>query len=641
MPANPSAGMTFITRMFPSLTAARRLGPALCLLLAATPAEMPARAADPQAYSVSIAPTGQGPLDAALKASSNLVSLRQKAPVGPFALITRTRNDIGRLVTALQSYGYYDGSVGATIDGHPLDDPALPSLLDQVPKGHEVPVALTPRPGPLFHLRHVVIEGSVPADVRARLAPVTPGAPALAAEVLAAGQRMLSQLREDGHALAKVAEPLAVEDKSARVLDVTYKVDAGPRVDLGPIALEGLKGVNPGFVRNRLLVHQGELFQPSKIEAARSDLASLGVFAAVRARAAQRLDQEGQLPLTFEFEERKRHAVSVGVSYATDLGIQGSLSWTDRNVFGNAESLVLSAANTQAESGSETQQPGYDITATFTKPDFLGRRDQSLQITLQAIRENLAAYDRTAGVAGVSVSRKLSPYWTASIGLAGEVERVLQFYVTTHYALVGIPIQLSYDDTNSLFEPTRGVRASFTVTPTQSVALGDTGVNSTFVLLQAQASTYLDFSRFLGEKAGRSVLALRGLIGSAQGATLFDLPPDKRFYAGGSATVRGYKYLSIGPQFPNNEPVGGLAIDAGTVELRQRVWGNIGAAAFVDAGQVNSASAPFGGTLRVGAGLGARYYTPIGPIRLDVAVPLNREPGGDSFELYIGLGEAF
>ncbi|MGH7191227.1 MAG: BamA/TamA family outer membrane protein, partial [Acetobacteraceae bacterium] len=144
-----------------------------------------------------------------------------------------------------------------------------------------------------------------------------------------------------------------------------------------------------------------------------------------------------------------------------------------------------------------------------------------------------------------------------------------------------------------------------------------------------------------GEKPGRSVLALRGMVGVALGTGLDALPADKRFYAGGSGTVRGYKYLSVGPQFPDGTPSGGTAFSAGSIELRQRVFGNWGMAAFLDGGQVSTNGDPFSGGLHFGAGGGIRYYTPIGPIRLDAAVPLNREPGGDSFEIYIGLGEAF
>jgi translocation and assembly module TamA len=193
-------------------------------------------------------------------------------------------------------------------------------------------------------------------------------------------------------------------------------------------------------------------------------------------------------------------------------------------------------------------------------------------------------------------------------------------------------VSLKYDTTTSLLDPTEGVRATFSVTPTQSMGQP----SATFFIMQAAGSTYLDLLQ-----DGRSVIALRGLVGQASGVGVFGLPPDQRFYAGGSGTVRGYRYQSIGPHFADNKPTGGTAIATGTVEFRQRILGNYGVAAFVDAGQVSADGAPFTSSWRVGAGVGARYYTPIGPLRVDIAVPLNKQSGGDSFELYIGIGQAF
>jgi translocation and assembly module TamA len=191
---------------------------------------------------------------------------------------------------------------------------------------------------------------------------------------------------------------------------------------------------------------------------------------------------------------------------------------------------------------------------------------------------------------------------------------------------------VKYDSTTNLLNPTSGVRAMLSVTPTQSLGKPD----ATFFITQLSGSTYLDLL-----SDGRSVLALRGLVGQVSGTGVFGLPPDQRFYAGGSGTVRGYRYQSIGPQFADEKPTGGTAISAGSVEFRQRILGNYGVVGFVDAGQVSNTGAPFTQSWRIGAGVGARYYTSIGPIRLDVAVPLNKEPGGDSFELYIGIGQAF
>jgi translocation and assembly module TamA len=105
--------------------------------------------------------------------------------------------------------------------------------------------------------------------------------------------------------------------------------------------------------------------------------------------------------------------------------------------------------------------------------------------------------------------------------------------------------------------------------------------------------------------------------------------------------VRGYRYQSIGPQFPNGNPVGGTAVDAGALEFRQRIFADWGIAAFVDAGQASARSVPFTGTLHAGAGGGIRYYTQIGAIRADIAVPLNSAHGADAFEVYVGLGQAF
>ncbi len=602
------------------------------LLAAFVAAALPApqgNAADPQPYAPTLAPTGIAPLDAALRDSSNLIGLVE-APVGPFALVTRAREDLSRLETALNSFGYYAGRVRIQVAGRPLDDPTLPSLLEDAPATPPVPVTLSVETGPQFRLRRVETTGAPPQGFRLDL---QSGEPARAAEVLAARDKLLADLRGAGYALAKVDQPVATLEPAAEALDVAVRVEPGPRVDLGDISVEGLDRVRESYVRRRLLVHEGERFDPAEIERARQDLASLGVFSTVRARAAERLDPEGRLPLAFEVTERPRHAVGFTAAYSTDLGISAGVTFQHRNLFGAAEQLNLGAAITQLGGGSASRGTGYNVTASLLKPDFLVR-DQSLTGSLQAIKENLEAYDRTAFVAGVTLSRRFSQVWTASVGLLGTQSRVKQEGVTRDYTLLGVPIGLRYDTTGveGVLEPTHGIRAAAVVTPTQTLS----GQSATFTILQLSGSTYFDLAA-----PGRTVLALRGLAGSVQGASTFQLPPDQRFYAGGGGTVRGYKYQSVGPRFPSGRPTGGTSILAGTVELRQRIGGSFGAAVFVDAGQVGENSAPGGGDLRVGAGVGARYYTPIGPIRLDVAVPLNKQRKDEILQVYIGIGQAF
>ncbi len=591
-----------------------------------------ARASDPQSYQVTVGATGNGDLDQALSESSQLESLRKKSPVSPFALVARARDDIPRLQTALASFGYFAGRVSITIVGRDVSDPDLPAALEALPEGKDAAVTIAVARGPLYHLRAIAIQGTPPAGARAALK-IAPGAPANSAELVAGAGRMLAALQEDGYAFAKVTGPEAVADDSAHVLDVTYTVDTGARVAIGAIAFKGLKDVNEDFVRGALTIHPGDLYRPSKIEEARQALVQLGVFSGVSVNAAERATAEGRVPLEFDFTERARHAVTFSGLYSTDLGLSLSATWSHRNLFGNAEQLNLTAMATQL-GGNATSGLGYDFSAQLIKPDFLAR-DQQIEFDLSALKASLEAYDQTAQTAGVVFRHKFSSLWSGSAGLTATHDDVTQEGATRLYQILALPVIANYDSTGVaalLQDPVKGARASFAVTPTVAQGSGA----PTFVVLQVSGSTYFDVAG-----NGRSVVALRALAGSIEGGTNTDLPPDQRLYAGGSATVRGYAYQSIGPLFADDKPIGATSVDAATVEFRQRIGEDWGGAAFVDAGQASTEREPFTGTVRIGAGLGARYYTPIGAVRLDIALPVTPVPRGDPFELYLGIGQAF
>src|SRR6202034_2301856 len=325
------------------------------------------------------------PLDAALKASAQLESLRTTAPAGPFALIGRAEADIERLQTVLEGFGYYQSHVSVTIAGRRLDDSGLREALDATPSGTRVPVQVNIETGPLYHLRRVTIEGEVSAKARAAFA-LESGAPAAAAAVLAAGQRLLEAIEEEGHAFAKIDEPIAYEDAHDPVLDVTFKVTPGAVYRLGAIRFEGMKRLDEAFLNKRLKLHPGELYSPSKIEHARTDLLALGTFSGISVRLPKESDVQGDiLPVIFEVQERKRHAVSLTAAYSSDLGGSGGATWTDRNVFGNAEQLNLTA-NLIDAGGTPTTSAGYQVLGNLTKPDFL-RNDQSLGYSVGVLKQ--------------------------------------------------------------------------------------------------------------------------------------------------------------------------------------------------------------------------------------------------------------
>jgi translocation and assembly module TamA len=623
-----------------------------------------ARAADPQPYRVELASTGSGPVDSTLKATSQLKALGASAPVDPFGLIARARGDIDRLKTVLESFGYYQGSVSITINGLALDEPQLGDTLIALPQGNDALCRVSFTLGPLYHLGNIQIEGSVPDSARGALG-LSPGAPAVAADVLAGGARLLTTLENQGYAFAKVDPPVAHEDPDKHVLNLSFHVVTGPPVSIGEIRFDGLKRVHERLVRRRLLLHTGELYSALAVERARKDLLTLGVFASVSVQHADAPDSEGRVPVTFQMRERQRHAVSLSGAYSSDLGGSAGVTWSDRNVRGNAEQLNLSATVINL-GGTATTGIGYDMSAKYIIPEF-AHRDQALQFAVGAIKQSLDAYQQTAVTSGVTLSRKLSSVWSASIGISAVHETITQQGITQVYTLFALPLGVLYDSTDlpsPLLDPTHGLRASLTLAPTRSYGQP----NTTFYVTQFSIADFLDLHRLFRTEAGRSVLALRALVASAFGATesvetvdgvevtVPDLPPDQRFYAGGSGTVRGYRYQSVGPEFPDGNPVGGTALTAINVEFRQRFGNNFGAALFADAGEVGervsglfhggrcSASTPsqsMASCWALGVGGGVRYYTPLGALRLDLAVPTFRRPNDDRFAVYIGLGQAF
>jgi translocation and assembly module TamA len=440
---------------------------------------------------------------------------------------------------------------------------------------------------------------------------------ALAAPILQAGPALLEALRNASYAFATVSPPFAVATPQTATLDVTYTIVSGPRVDIGRIDFSGLQRTDPGFLRRHIALKQGQPFSDTAVNGARDSLLGLGVFSSVSPVPEHPGDHI--TPIMFRVIEQKRHVVVLSGSYATDTGFAISTSWEDRNVFRHAETLTITAT-ANGLGGTGTTAPGYDA------------RGQTLSLSVEGLKESLTAYNRTAILLGAALSRPITSDTAISFGPSFTSEKVAQEGTDRTYILLQFPIGFTYNTSNGPLEPTHGISAGISFTPTEPLA----GDSHPFVIFQGNIATYIPV-----EAGGRGVIAMRAMAGSIQGATQFQVPPDQRFYAGGSGTVRGYTYQTIGPLFADDNPEGGDAMDAFSLEFRQHVWGNIGVVPFVDAGQVSVKSTPFVGRMDIGAGLGVRYYTGIGPIRFDVAIPITRTAGSGSFALYVGLGEAF
>jgi translocation and assembly module TamA len=608
---------------------------------AAPAAEEPRPPAEPRpddsdgpvrSYEITFTPTGNAALDTALEGVSAMRRLRESVPTSAEGLVARALQDLGHFRTALRSEGYYAGTASITLAGEAPDAPNLaPRLAARGPE--PIPVVVTANTGPQYRISTATLRPAAPGTDIAEAGEVAglgPGDPARAEAVNNAQEAVVTRLREAGHPFASVPRREITVDHDAHTMEVVYRVEPGPRARFAQPVVEGSENVDPELLRRASGVLADEVYDPRELDRVRRDVLALGVFGTVRARIGERLDPDGRLPVTFLVAERPFRAIGGTAAYETRYGPTLRAYWEHRNLFGAAERLRIEGevSRTTQRGISDT---GYRLSANLRQPWFAGLNATAVT-DLAILRERLRAYDRDAITAGFSLERRIDPRLTLSAGVAAEIGKTSELDQDLSYSLLSLPLGARFDGTDNVLDPTRGYRANLLVSPT--ISLADS--NSIFVRVRGIGSAYFDLT---GSKG--SILALRAGFGTLAGAQAGEIPPHLRFYAGGGGSVRGYDFQSIGPRRRDQSPRGGLSLLEASVELRQRITGPYGIAVFVDAGSVGEDALSGFGDLRVGAGLGLRYATAIGPIRADVALPLSKVPGSSGFGLYVGIGQAF
>jgi translocation and assembly module TamA len=594
------------------------------------------------AYHLALETVGDAAIDAAVEQVSLLAALRDQGPVLPVALIGRAEADRIRIDDTLRSFGYYDAVINIDVNGVDLAEPSLPELLQTRTGDGAVRVGVRIDKGPLYRLAGVGVDG-MPQGAAAAALDLRTGEPAAAGPVLAQGAALLESLREDGFALARVPPPQATVDHRSRTMDVRYRLEPGPRVAIGSIEITGLEYLSEAFVRRRLGLQPGDAYSPSRLEQARRDLTRSAAVTAARVVPAPAVDADGRLPLRVAVVEGKRRSIRVAGTFASDDGASLLLGWTHRNLFGGAEELSL-RGEVGTIDGHGRDDLDYAAGLSLRLPD-RGRRDLDVVLDLGAVSESLDAYDREALSAGAGLEQRLSPRLALSLGLAFEHARIAQDGPAQDYRLLSLPLVLSWDATGGALSPRDGMRLSAELVPVPWVQGGGNG----FARASATAAGFLDLGAIgagagaaaAADTPGSSVVAGRLALGRIVGAQAGEVPPDWRLFAGGAGSVRGYPYQSIGPRTASGAPAGGAAAVEASLEFRRRLGGPWGLVAFADAGSVTAAGLPELGETKLGVGLGVRFHTIIGPLRADLAVPLDPHPDDAPAQLYLGIGEAF
>lgn len=569
-----------------------------------------------------------------IKQASLLQNQLDTPPADVEALLARARADEQRLIGALYGIGYYGGAVNVAIAGQPVSliEPGTTPKLPANP----VPLTITVQPGPKFDFGTVRIEqpqspdgdiSSNPADYNLR-----PGRVARSANILSAEQQLLTAWRDRGFPLAKIGSREVTADHATRRLDVVLVVVPGPRATFGQVTIEGSEGVETEFVRRLVQIEPGQVYSPQAVIRARDRLRALNTFNQVRMIEAEQLTPEGQLPLLIQLEDRKPRFVGASASYSTVDGGEVNAYWGHRNLFGEAERLRIDAKVKDIAS-TEFDDYTYELKAEFVKPAVFDiDTDFVSELAIFHEHPDNDSY-RAYGVRGkVGFTRRFSEHLAGTLSAEGQYSHADDAFGERYYKLLGLNGFLAYDQRNDVMNPTEGYRIMGRINPLIDVGRGDV-----FSINRIDATAYYPI-----DADHRYVIAGRAALGSTFGTDIEGVPPERRFYAGGGGSLRGYAYQNVSPR-RNGKITGGRGLFEASLELRARVTKSIGIVPFVDFATVSSGALPgWGDTVhKIGAGLGFRYYTAIGPIRLDLAVPLKPGKGDPDFGMYIGLGQSF
>lgn len=537
-------------------------------------------------------------------------------------LLAAAHADYARLLAVLYDAGYFGPVIQITLDG--IDAASIPPV--QPPKVIDK-VVIAVETGPKFRFGQTRIAPIAPGtELPEEFAPGQTASLSVLKDTVSAG---VSGWRDQGHAKAELARQELTARHDERQINADLTLAPGPRLRFGALSVVGDSDVRRARILEIAGLPTGTVFSPEALRLATQRLRRSGAFAAVALTEADRPTADGRLPITAKVTDAPKRRFGFGAELSSLEGLTLSTFWMHRNLLGGAERLRLEA---EVEGiGGNSGGEDYRLSARFERPatfnadtDFyaLAKIEQldevnffSRQLDLEAGIERIASEERS---------------YTLGVGLRKAETR--DAFGTDQYTLLTLPLGATFDYRDNALNAKDGYYARVSLTPFVALDGADNGLRS-----------YADLRGYRTFGEARPVtLALRGQLGSVYGPDLSEAPADYLFYSGGGGTVRGQPYQALGVELGGGAVVGGRSFLGLSAEARVGVTEKIGVVGFVDAGYIGAEQFYDGsGEWHSGAGLGLRYDTGIGPIRLDVAVPTSGPEVNEDFQVYIGIGQAF
>lgn len=446
---------------------------------------------------------------------------------------------------------------------------------------------------------------------------------AIAANILAAEHRLAKFTERSNCLLTLNVTHEAFIDNANDTISIDYIINAGPHTKVKSVDVKGLTSVNPEYARKLIPIKEGYCYRQSLIAEAQEDLQKTGLFSLATPEIPDHPDKNGEVPIVFDLKERKARSLKAGISYASDLGLGLTLGWNHRNFLGNGESV-------KSEIFANQRDQTFDL--TFTKP-FFKRDDQTLKLGTSLKNIVSKAYNSREGSTSAGVERKWGDIWVYGASAKYAYSSIKQTDKVQNFSFISIPIFARRDTRNSLFKPKIGSELTIKTEPFNTIKKP----GKSFVKSEITASKYFSFM------SNAPVIAIKVAVGLISGISHSKIPANEKFFLGGAGSLRGYAYQLAGPLDKGNHPIGGRSFVENTIELRQKINKNLGLVAFIDSGNVFEDKTPrLNKKMFHGVGVGVRYFTDFGPLRLDIAIPLKKRKKVDKeLQVYFGIGQDF
>lgn len=550
-----------------------------------------------------------------IKSASQLEKLKETPPETLLGLKRRGEGDLENIIQVLHSQAYYGAQVDFSVD------PNRSSVIVNIESGPVYPFAA-------FNIRYLqngeeIADDSLPSPLCLKELKVKLGDAALPETILSAEDTLLDLLNLQGFAFASIKQRDVFADQQAKNVIVWIAVETGPLTYFGKLKISGLERVKENFFYKKLRWTQGNVYNPKEIEKTQEALELSGLFRSVNISHGESPIEGNLVPMEISVVEGKQRSIGFGLNYTTSLGPGITGEWEDRNIFGEGQKLGFR---------SNIWQKLQEGALSYLIPDF-GRQDQNLIWLLEYQHERTKSFTENSLAFSGTIERKINEQLRISYGGMYKRLRSQRSDFNGTFDLIKIPLQLRWSNADSILEPTKGGTILFRTIPSVQIFKPQFA----YCINTFTGSLYHSLT-----EDKRHVFAVKLMLGSIFGANQHEIPPPERFYAGSESTLRGYRYLTVSPLGCRDKPLGGRSMFIYSMELRNRIGKDFGLAFFYDIGNVYKRAYPeFSEGVRQSVGLGIRYYTPIGPIRLDIAFPLNKRHMDHALEAYFSIGQSF